>query len=967
MNKHQINDIKPIHILLGLLLLLQLPASAQSEGTLFHNMVERVTKFGERIPQEKIYVHMDNTSYLHGDTIWFKAYLRRTDTDKPSNVSQTLYVELRDPDGYLKERKQIWMTNGEGDGYFSLADSSFCFGGYYELRAYTRWQLNWGAAEHEHTPIAEQWFFNKAAARDFFRDYDKLYSRVFPIYSEYEELDGEMYPIMWTRPMRRQFKHDPQVKPTLSLFPEGGNLVAGVENRVAFEATMEDGRYLDGWLYVNGDSTRTLNRGRGTFLITPPKGQKTEITFLAKDGTKVAATLDNPDENGVQIRLIQRADGWHAQIQTAGNVLADSLAITVMHEGRVEDFHTIASLEQEDSTYKLHLSQAKKSGVHQVTVFDTQGRVLADRLFFVTDPKDLNPTIVLSGKKEEAYQPYESITLGIKASAKEGDVSVAVRSDRAATFLHDNGNILTEMLLASEIRGFVPQPGWYFEADDKEHRQALDLLMMTQGWRRFPWQEMALRGHFELVHLAERTPILTGAAHTYEAVMKYDPVVAEDMYIHERFMGTDSLEALSFINERFGFNDLGGRRHHYGKDLKKNERADSIGATKALRKRLMEDGEKMRHEVKVHADFFHSRGTENPAADREEGLTRQATRDARNWEAVWGESITRNGTFRMELPVIDEFCYLTLAASDTTKWSKAEKTGKKKHQWYWHDETSYPEFYIRLSFPYPLFVKPYSYYQTTPASAPSKTTDSKAITEDSGQTTRMKEVNVEGKRRNRLRDITETSPCIRLDALDAYNMVVDAGLLNGWMSSSEQFGMALARFLVSDMGQHRQYNVNVFYGDNLGNPNGENSIQGENPAAIIRKAGMLSLLDSVYIYTDYAPRKEGDRRFRASNQPEVDIRVTLRQTPRPVSVDRYMKLPGFARTAEFYSPDYSKRKPAKEESDYRRTLYWNPYVKLDDNGEARIKLYNNSVNGNIIVDVQGQAADGTLLWNGRME
>ena len=80
-----------------------------------------------------------------------------------------------------------------------------------------------------------------------------------------------------------------------------------------------------------------------------------------------------------------------------------------------------------------------------------------------------------------------------------------------------------------------------------------------------------------------------------------------------------------------------------------------------------------------------------------------------------------------------------------------------------------------------------------------------------------------------------------------------------------------------------------------------------------------------------------------------------------------MKLPGFARTAEFYSPDYSKRKPAKEESDYRRTLYWNPYVKLDDNGEARIKLYNNSVNGNIIVDVQGQAADGTLLWNGRME
>lgn len=91
-------------------------------------MVERVTRFGERIPQEKVFVHMDNTSYMQGDTIWFKAYLRRTDTDKPSHISHTLYVELRDPDGYLKERKQIWMTNGEGDGYFSLADSTYCWG-----------------------------------------------------------------------------------------------------------------------------------------------------------------------------------------------------------------------------------------------------------------------------------------------------------------------------------------------------------------------------------------------------------------------------------------------------------------------------------------------------------------------------------------------------------------------------------------------------------------------------------------------------------------------------------------------------------------------------------------------------------------------------------------------------------------------------------------------------------------------
>lgn len=234
-------------------------------------------------------------------------------------------------------------------------------GGYYELRAYTRWQLNWGATEHPHTSIAEQWFFNNAAARDYFRDYDKLYSRVFPIYSEYEEVDGEMYPVMRSRPKRRQFKHEPQpAKPTLSLFPEGGNLVAGVENRIAFEATADDGRYLDGWLYANGDSAHTVNRGRGTFILTPQKGKKTEVIFLSKDGERAVATLEKPDEDGVTVHLCQQADGWQAQIRLAGNMPADSLAITVMHEGHVENFYTMTSLTDQGGMRHMSLAKARK-------------------------------------------------------------------------------------------------------------------------------------------------------------------------------------------------------------------------------------------------------------------------------------------------------------------------------------------------------------------------------------------------------------------------------------------------------------------------------------------------------------------------------------------------------------------------------------------------------------------------------
>ena len=73
------------------------------------------------------------------------------------------------------------------------------------------------------------------------------------------------------------------------------------------------------------------------------------------------------------------------------------------------------------------------------------------------------------------------------------------------------------MLLASEIKGFVPQPEYFFESDDAAHRRALDLLMLTQGWRRFNWQDMAVKGAWEITHPAEHTQIVTGTVNRYYA------------------------------------------------------------------------------------------------------------------------------------------------------------------------------------------------------------------------------------------------------------------------------------------------------------------------------------------------------------------------------------------------------------------------------------------------------------------
>ena len=122
-------------------------------------------------------------------------------------------------------------------------------------------------------------------------------------------------------------------------------------------------------------------------------------------------------------------------------------------------------------------------------------------------------------------------------------------------------------------------------------------------------------------------------------------------------------------------------------------------------------------------------------------------------------------------------------------------------------------------------------------------------------------------------------------------------------------------------------------------------------------------VDKYAVYTDYQPRLDGSTRYRGENRPETDIMVCpfIDNSVRPVYRDRYYTLPGFAMPAEFYSPDYSKQTPP-EPTDYRRTLYWNPNLQLDGNGEAKISFYNNAHYTTLEIEAEGQAADGELLW-----
>ena len=125
----------------------------------------------------------------------------------------------------------------------------------------------------------------------------------------------------------------------------------------------------------------------------------------------------------------------------------------------------------------------------------------------------------------------------------------------------------------------------------------------------------------------------------------------------------------------------------------------------------------------------------------------------------------------------------------------------------------------------------------------------------------------------------------------------------------------------------------------------------------------LCYLDSIYVYTDYSPRKEGDKRYMQSNQPEVSVDLHLIPDGgrRVAYRDRFLYLQGFNVCEDFYNPRYDKRSLPDLPTDYRRTIYWNPNLQLDDEGRATITFWNNSRNNQLYITAEGVTSEGGIL------
>lgn len=403
-----------------------------------------------RYPQEKLYLHYDKSYYNPGETIWFKAYLFADNL--PSQISKTLYAELLDEKGKVLQRKVSPVVVSSAAAAFDLpADlsSSVLY-----VRAYTDWMLNF--------------------------DSSFLYTRAIPILQPDK-------PVKKTAP--RSF---------LQLFPEGGDLIDGVESRVAFKATDVHGLPYN----ISGDvisskgkvltTFSSMHDGMGYFTIIPNAKDPCRLSWKDAAGKMQQTPLPAIREDGIVLRTVTNADGVQYRIARSDASVRPNATVWVVAQIQQQLVYMASvNISRSPSVTASIPMQNLPPGIMQITVFTQDKKPLAERLVFVRHDYDFitdlnNPLKGVEKRKRNVIQVDvpDTIHTNLSISVTDADINPPHAGE---------ADIFSGVLLTSDLRGYVHNPSYYFASDADSVTAHLDLVMMTNGWRRFKWED-ALAG-----------------------------------------------------------------------------------------------------------------------------------------------------------------------------------------------------------------------------------------------------------------------------------------------------------------------------------------------------------------------------------------------------------------------------------------------------------------------------------------
>lgn len=523
----------------------------------------KLTEFNRKYPDERIYVQFDKTLYKPGEDIWYKVYVVNGTTMAPSMLSTVAYIELSDPGGVVLKRSDLYVDEGAAHG--DLALDKDLPGGIYKIRAFTRWMENFSEENFFTKEITIQKvitprlllkidFAKKAYGKSDIvvanlkvrnlKDQpidmadihatlniegNKFESKLFKTNSkgdvditfqlpaDLKSTDALLQVLVSSAGIEESISRSVPVvlnKIQLRFFPEGGDIVAGSNGRVAFEAINEFGKGADiEGVVTDGDGNtvatfESYHMGMGAFnlsardghaytaKITRPQGIEERFPLPDVSIRNYSLSINEGKDSTIVARVFSRSEAQgfliahvHGQVYVANKLQ--------LHPGWNESVMSTRSM---------------PAGIASITLFNSEGNETAERLLFVNGHKTLSIELATDQKE---YQPGDKVTLNVKTKDHSGkplraNLSVAVVDDQLINHADDKqDNILSWLLMGSELKGKIEEPSFYFKEDEPKAKLAMDYLLMIHGWRRFTWKEV-FSPYKPLAHMPENDKDVTG-------------------------------------------------------------------------------------------------------------------------------------------------------------------------------------------------------------------------------------------------------------------------------------------------------------------------------------------------------------------------------------------------------------------------------------------------------------------------
>jgi hypothetical protein len=495
-------------------------------------LLAKINAYHDSRPIEKLYLHIDKYSYTAGETIWFKAYTTVGIDNLLSNISNIAYVELVSPKEEVVSSIRIPILTGLGMADITLADT--LVEGTYRIRAYTNWmrndssiyffneniQVSNGRLDNvlsrsyldnsnytiqlqdiQGTPLAEEVVRyeiispgGKNLRRGRVKTNDQGQLEI-PFKDDYAEAKLSInFTNSAKAPVEKIFKLPKAtvLENSIQFFPEGGNLLANSINKIAVKALKPDGLGIESRttiLTTTGDTAATvetniLGMGSAPIFIQNTEPMVAYTTF--DDGTTIKSKLPTPLSSGYNIQMNNgNSDKLFAQVNLSADKQDGSeIYFVAQYMGNV-----YYASKQPASKSELVFSVPKTdlpNGILTISILNSKLEPVIERPVFVYNEKKALPLITAVDTPTSTKR--KKITVSLETGDPSDTIRTSVLSASVVNIskLKDNPkiapNILSSLLLSTDIKGYIENPGYYFDGEIKTGD--IDNLLLTQGWRK---------------------------------------------------------------------------------------------------------------------------------------------------------------------------------------------------------------------------------------------------------------------------------------------------------------------------------------------------------------------------------------------------------------------------------------------------------------------------------------------------